>query len=94
MTDMTPDEEQLKKELEAIRGELDKEREDHKKNIESVIQAHEGRLERERDAFSRALQHIKLRLMTRAYESMQDILKMESAINDPKSLFGKDNNEL
>lgn len=90
---MTPDEEQLKKELTAVREQLDRDRESYKNEIESLKtqcrEEHKEAVEDLRDSYGEAIQHFKLRQMTRVYEGMADILKMESAINDPKSLFSR-----
>ena len=39
------------------------------------------------DAYKEALQHIKRILMVKVHEYSTEILRLESAIHDPKSLF-------
>lgn len=41
------------------------------------------------EAYKSALHHFKLFMMVKQNEISTEILKLESAINDPKSLFGR-----
>lgn len=44
-------------------------------------------LNRDNEAYIQALQHFKLFLMVKQHEIATEILKLESSINDPKTLF-------